>query len=372
MRSHFSHFKQRHFKQLIIPAALVLIAGSLFTSLSCGKRMPPLPPNERVSQRAELTSFQRGDEIILQWQMPARNAPSGSTMFIDRVDIYRLVETAGSPTNLSEEEFAARSVLITTQQMTADDFELKTISYRDKLQFAGQSVRLRYAIRFVNQQGQKAAFSNFVIYEPAANVARPPTSLSFDLSQDSVSLNWLEPKNNVDNTTPPNIIGYNVYRSETAVAPGRLLNESPVTDTRFTDDLFEFDKSYFYFVRAVSLGPNASRVESGESNVISVKTIDTFPPSPPGAITLAATPTRISIFFPANPETDVVGYRIYRSEDQNLPLTQWNLLTDELYELTTYQDDRVESGKTYFYYLTAVDRFGNVSDPSQIVSEKVP
>jgi hypothetical protein len=32
----------------------------------------------------------------------------------------------------------------------------------------------------------------------------------------------------------------------------------------------------------------------------------------------------------------------------------------------------VESGKRYFYRLTAVDRFGNVSPPSESVSDIIP
>jgi fibronectin type 3 domain-containing protein len=86
------------------------------------------------------------------------------------------------------------------------------------------------------------------------------------------------------------------------------------------------------------------------------------------AITLAASPTTISIFFVANPEKDVVGYKIFRSLDQQ----SWQNLTPELLKTTTFQDSKVESGKTYFYYLIAVDRFGNESEKSEIVSETVP
>ena len=39
---------------------------------------------------------------------------------------------------------------------------------------------------------------------------------------------------------------------------------------------------------------------------------------------------------------------------------------------TTFQDENVESGKKYYYYLTAVDQTGNVSPPSEVVSETVP
>jgi fibronectin type 3 domain-containing protein len=87
---------------------------------------------------------------------------------------------------------------------------------------------------------------------------------------------------------------------------------------------------------------------------------------------LAATPTTISIFFATNPEKDVVGYKIYRSEDATLDKAKWTLLTPEALTTNTFQDPKVESGKTYYYYLTAIDKFGNVSEPSEVVSETVP
>ena len=73
-----------------------------------------------------------------------------------------------------------------------------------------------------------------------------------------------------------------------------------------------------------------------------------------------------------NPEKDVVGYKIYRSIDKDLTKDQWTLLTPELLKTNTFQDTKVESGKTYYYYMTATDKFGNVSDLSEVVSETVP
>jgi fibronectin type 3 domain-containing protein len=48
------------------------------------------------------------------------------------------------------------------------------------------------------------------------------------------------------------------------------------------------------------------------------------------------------------------------------------LLTTDLLTRNTYQDTRVETGKTYYYFITATDKFGNTSPPSEIVSETAP
>ncbi len=353
-------------------APLVALALALLTTFSCGKRGVPLPPPERVQQRAEIAAFQRGNQVVLSWKMPARNASPGSVLHIASIDIFRLAEPLSSPLAVSEEEFASRSILIGSIPITNDDFGLKTITYRDTLEFAGQPVRLRYAVRYVNASGQRAAFSNFFLLEPAARVASAPTSLSTSVAQEAVTLSWTAPTQNVDGTTPPNIIGYNVYRSPSAREAGRLLNQTPVSQTSFADRGFEFTKEYFYFVRAVSVGTGGEPVESSESPVVSVKPVDTFAPSAPTAITIAATPTTISIFFPPNLETDIAGYRIYRSTDPDRPKTEWEQLTKELLTPNTFVDDKVETGKTYYYYITATDKFGNVSSPSEVVNETVP
>ena len=353
-------------------APLALLAVVMLSGLSCGKRKPPLPPTERVVQRVEISGFQRGSQVILSWKMPERNASPGNVMHITRADIYRLAEPLTSPQNLSEEEFASRSTLVATLNIRESDFGSKTLNYTDTLQFAGQPARLRYAIRFVNASGQKAAFSNFFLLEPAARIAAAPTSLSAELTQDAVKLDWEAPSANVDGSTPVRLLGYNIYRSGSEEVPGKLLNQTPVSDTNFDDTFFEFDKPQFYFVRTVSVGTGGEPVESSESNILRLLPKDTFKPSPPAAITLAATPTTISIFFATNPEKDIAGYRIYRSEDPNADKATWELLTKELLTANTFQDTRVEQGKTYYYFLTATDKAGNVSDQSEVVSETLP
>lgn len=366
-------FTLKHIKHNRKKAVLAFTLFGLLISLSCGKRKPPLPPVERVFQRVEISGFQRGNKVFIQWTMPARNASDGSLLNINRADIYRLTEAANSATStLSEEDFASRSTLVATNPISDADFARKQLTYTDTLDFAGQAARIRYAIRFVNSSGQKAGFSNFLLIEPTAKIADTPTDLKTELSQTSILLRWNSPAKNIDGSTPPNILGFNIYRIEDEINIQKLLNTKPVTINEYADKFFEFDKNYTYFVRTVSLGSNGEPIESTDSNLVKTTPKDTFPPSPPSAVTVAATPNTISIFFATNPETDVSGYRIYRSTDNNQSKSDWTLLTQQLLTTNTFQDTNVESGKTYFYYLTAVDRFGNVSDFSEVVRETVP
>src|SRR5687767_5282395 len=144
-------------KPLAVKAPIALLTLVMLIGLSCGKRKPPLPPTERVAQRVELTGFQRGSQVILSWKMPEKNAAAGSVLHISRVDIYRLAEPLTSPATMTEEEFASRSTLVATLNIRDTDFN-KSLNHTDTLDFAGQAARLRYALRFVNRAGQKAAF----------------------------------------------------------------------------------------------------------------------------------------------------------------------------------------------------------------------
>ena len=296
---------------------------------------------------------------------------------IRRIDVYRLAEKPGAPLALTEEEFAARSTLVGSvtfeQIQTAGD----TLTYRDVLELAGQPTRLRYALRYVNASGQRAAFSNFVVIEPAARIAQPPTlATPAQVAEDAITLTWTPPAANIDGSTPVNLLGYNVYRldesqNELAQTP---INSSLVSGTTYSDRSFKFGNEYRYVVRSVSLGTGGAQVESLNSNVVPAQPLDKFAPAPPERPSIAPDPSfgRLAIFFAANKETDIAGYNIYRSTDPNLPKPNWTKLNQDLLTRTNFRDDKVESGKTYYYYIVAVDNAGNVSQPSDVASETVP
>jgi hypothetical protein len=331
---------------------------------------------ENVPGRTEeLTGGQRANLVILSWPAPRRNAAAGSVQSIRRIDIYRLAEKPDAPLPLTEEDFANRSTLIGS--VTYDEI-LKAgdkLTYTDRLELAGQPSRLRYALRYVNASGQRAAFSNFFLIEPAAQIADPPRQVGAQTTEKAVELSWQPPTKNIDGTTPPNLLGFNVYRTVVKdtqkVEPARL-NTTPVANPRWSDPGFKFGESYEYFVRSVSLGSGGNPVESLDSDHVAVETRDTFPPSPPGSPSVAPGAGKLAIFFPSNPEADIAGYNLYRSTDPDLPKDKWTKLNDALLTRTTYQDGAVDSGQKYYYYVAAVDQAGNVSQPSEVGSETAP
>lgn len=359
-------------RQLMLLVALCAVS---LAPQQCGKRRPPLPPVERIPQRTELLSgAQRGNQVILSWPAPRRNPGGGSVQSIRRVDVYRVAEKTNAPLPLTEDEFAARATLIGS--VTYDEIKKATddLTYTDSLELAGEPSRLRYAVRYVNEAGQRAAFSNFLLIEPAARVAEPPANLKAEPSETAVVLSWEPPKQNIDGSTPVNLLGYNVYRIDGSQSvPGQTpINQAPVTTPQYQDRTFKFGEKYTYIVRSVSLGTLARPVESLNSNSAEASPVDTYEPAAPTGLSIGPAPGRLSLFFAANSEPDLAGYLIYRSTDPGLQKNRWTLLTPAVSTRTTFTDENVDPGKTYYYYVIAVDATGNKSQPSEVASETAP
>jgi fibronectin type 3 domain-containing protein len=335
-----------------------------------------LPPVERVPQRTELLSgVQRGNQVILSWPAPRRNAPNSSVQSIRRIDVYRVAESPSALLPMTEEEFGARATLIGS--VTYDEIKKSadSLTYVDTLELAGKPARLRYAIRYVNAAGERAAFSNFLLIEPAGKIAEPPRIAKIEqFSETTILIAWEPPQANIDGSTPVNLLGYNVYRvAGSQNEPGQTpINQALINGTQYQDKNFKLGEKYEYVVRAVSLGTEGGQVESLNSNSVEITPVDIYPPSAPERVTIGPALGRLSVFWSASPEPDIAGYYIYRSTDPNLPKDAWTKLTPTLYTRTTFTDENVEVGKTYYYYVVAVDTAGNVSPPSEVISETVP
>src|SRR6185295_12887643 len=142
-----------------------------------------------------------------------------------------------APLGLTEEEFATRSTLIGS--VTYEEIKKggEVLSYTDTLELAGEPTRLRYAIRYVNAAGQRAAFSNFLLLEPAARISQPPTMITTgkELSEEAITVAWQAPAANIDGSTPVNLLGYNIYRltGEQNGEGSQPLNDTAISGTQY-------------------------------------------------------------------------------------------------------------------------------------------
>ena len=62
-------------------------------------------------------------------------------------------------------------------------------------------------------------------------------------------------------------------------------------------------------------------------------------------------------------ERKIIGYHVYRAENEKLPFSLWTRLTDEPIPEGDFDDPAAELGKRYFYKLTQVYGNGTESQP---------
>jgi hypothetical protein len=111
-------------------------------------------------------------------------------------------------------------------------------------------------------------------------------------------------------------------------------------------------------------------LESADSQPVTVTPRDLFPPAAPQGLVAALLPGSgpgaflVDLSWSINLETDLAGYRVYRSEQEG---TRGQLLTPDLLPTPAVRDTSVEPGHRYWYTVTAVDRTGNESAPSAAV-----
>jgi hypothetical protein len=369
------------------PAILPIIA--LLASIvapGCGKVGPPVAPARLAIRTSDLKAVQRGGTVVLNWPAPPVITQPSNRNYIERAEVFRLVERRDGEPVLDPDDFEERSRLVGVVDRAAIEAQVKgrggltfadtiDLSSRDEL----EKIRLRYAIRYVNKRGQEAAFSNTIAVEPGAIVAEPPSRLRIvNLRQDEVGVEWDPPKMNADGSAPALVAGYNVYRQLSGRPPAsEPLNSEPLADPTFTDRRFRYRAEYTYFVRAVSPS-GKGLVESTDSEPVRFVPEDKFAPAAPDPVTLASANGVISLFWPSSSQPDVVGYLVYRSDagqadgenaGKDPDAGDWARLVPQPITTTTFRDDRVVLGKKYFYKVTAIDRFDNESPTSRIVSE---
>ena len=357
--------------------AFIVMLSIAFIGVACGKVGAPVPPSRLSERTDDLAAIQRGASILLSWPPPALVQDASSRSYISRVDIYRLTERRDQEPVLDPDDYADTAQVIGVLDRTTIEAQVKApghLHFTDAVNLTNlkqqANMRLRYAVRYVNKRGQFGSFSNTVVVEPAPAIALPPADLNAKADvQDAITISWSPPATDVDGVTPAFVVGYNIYRRAARRAfGGELLNPEPLTGTSFTDTRFQYLVDYVYFVRSLSQGANGL-VESADSEPLSFTPVDRFAPSAPEPVSIASSNGTISLFWPSSSERDVIGYNVYRSSSADTPEKDWIKLNDQPLTPVTFRDDLVVIDQTYFYKVTAIDRFNNESSRSRAVSE---
>jgi hypothetical protein len=178
----------------------------------------------------------------------------------------------------------------------------------------------------------------------------PPENLRLIGTTDStVGLSW-SPK------AYHSLLGYNLYRSTVAGEHNDPpINGSVITDTVFQDTGLHATEVYYYAVSSV----DTSFVQGCLSPDLEVAV---GRPTAPTGLTAESQKDMVTLSWQHNPEGDVIGYKVYRTED----CTTYAFV-DSVGWQNIFWDHTVTNGIIYYYRITAVDSTQLESFPSDTV-----
>lgn len=368
-------------------ANFLLFFSVFFLSSGCGAPGEPVPPSPPVPVAvADLTAHQAGDGVELVFTLPSKTVSGDKLSASPAVEILRgTLKPDGKPDAKSFRVVYTLPGALVGNYLAAGRLRFTDpISPADTQAHPGEGIA--YLVRARVSPKRASADSNVV----TARVFPVPASLSSvqaQLTETAVNLTWPAPTRTSAGEPLPAVSGYRIYRGEIDphtpmptskdlagtnwISPLALLG--PSDTNRYSDTQFDFGKTYVYVVRSV-ITVNGNEIESGNSEPATVAALDTFPPAAPQALVAALLPGRapgtfaVDLSWSINLETDLAGYRVYRSEQEG---TRGQLITPDLLLVPSVRDNSVVPGHRYWYAVTAVDRAGNESSPSTPVAVEV-
>jgi hypothetical protein len=399
-----------------LPFSIFLILAVLGGCGSPGEpieRKPPVP-----AAISDLSAEQAGNTVVLTFTLPRESLDHRILKEPPDIEIYRGF-SGRSPANTTAAQAATPSLLVTIPSaMVAHYSEQGRIRYTDALKAQDFVPQLNetavYMVRTRASRKQPSPNSNVAglrIY-PAPE---PIQDLKAEIAHSEVELSWTAPQKTLIGPVPP-IKAYAIYRALVASAPAKspapkgtgAESEQPgalqpgavqqkaagvATETReptelkpllmkiaetpspnYEDSQVQYNSTYTYAIRSM-VEYSGEEIESGDSNLATILVRDVVPPSAPQGLVIvlvpaeAQTQAHLDLSWSINPETDIEGYNVYRTEEQGTPGTKLNAA---LLPTPTYSDMSVVAGHRYFYSVTAVDRAGNESSRSSATAGEVP
>ena len=359
----------------------------LLLSGGCGAPGEPTPPSPPIPVAVkDLDAQQIGDAVQLVFTEPAKSTTGERLTDPPAIEILRgTLKADGTPDTKSFRTIETIPGALVGEYRTAEKVQIINRITPDELRgYSGGS--LAYRVRTRASRKRASADSNTVIVR-VRPVPERITSLNATVTEAAVELSWPAPTRTSSGDPLPANSEYRVYRGEidlaSADAAAKDLSEAkwkaPLTflaasqTNRYLDAAFDFGKTYLYTIRTIIL-ENGTPVESSDSGPAIVSPRDIFPPAVPQdlvAAVIVGSPTNaleVNLSWSINTEPDLAGYRVYRSEQKDMP---GQLVTPDLLPSPAYRDTSVQPGHTYWYSVTAVDRSGNESAPCAPVAAEV-
>lgn len=336
-------------------AACLVVAVALVAS--CGRKTDPLTPDSpRPAMVRDLKAVARDAFLFLSWPVPTKNVEGKS---MSPADLFGFrVFRAEIEQDRKRARFHQVAEIALANPAPASVRNGAVFWSDGPLKYG----RL-YAYRVValGMKGDVAPPSLEVRTVPLLSLA-PPRTLKAVGGEQQVGLAWEAVSTRSDGSVFNGFIGYNIYRRDEGGAYTETpLNKEPLRTTSYTDGTAKNDKTYSYTVRAVD-SPALPWKESLDAPEATATPHKVTPPERPTGLTVVPGVGRVFLTWNENKEGDIAGYYLYRSAKSGRDRVRLN---DKPLARTTYSDETVVPGRSYYYVVTAVDLSGNESQPSK-------
>jgi uncharacterized protein len=366
---------------------LVVSAGALLGS--CAAPGLPVPRRPKMPEAvSDLDAHQSGDSIALTFTLPKVTTEGQPLAEPPAIEIYRTFLSPGAPA-VPGKPAAPATLAYTIPPSLVDPYVVEgRVHFVDRLRpedvarFAGgQAV---YSVRTRASKKKDSADSNVVALR-VIPTGEPIHDLAAQVTKTAIELSWTPAEKGASGGAPGSLAGYHIYRAEAPVGTetggaseaklaARMQMIRITASPGYRDSHFEFGHTYIYSVRSVTQVESGS-VESADSGLVVVTPRDTFAPAPPRGLVVVFVPgtaqtlAHLELSWGISPEPDLAGYYVYRIQETGRPGERQN---HDLLLTPVFRDMSVQPGYSYSYTVTAVDRAGNESLPSEAVSAAVP
>ncbi len=365
----------------VLLAAFLLVAG-------CGAPGEPTPPSPPIPVAVtNLNAHQLGDAVLLSFTLPTKSTLGERLTQVPTLEVWR----GGLRPDGTPDPRSFHLVDTVPGTILSSYVQQGEVSFPDPVQAeelrtrTGETVLYRVRTRVSDRKSSQNSNEVTLDLYP---VPQRTSDLKAAVTEKSIQLSWGAPTSTSAGAQLPRIQEYHVYRGEldpasaaaaekdlhAAVWKLPLLQIAVTPKTEYQDASFDFGKTYAYVVRSV-INEAGSLIESGDSLPAILTPKDTYPPAAPQNLAATVLPGPspgtlvVDLSWSINLETDMAGYRVYRSESEN---ARGPLLTPDLVRTPSFPDASVQAGHRYWYTVTAVDLAGNESPASASTLVELP
>lgn len=334
---------------------------------ACGKKGDPMPPPRTMPQAiTDLAVSQRGFEVVLEMTHPRTTVSGLALSPLTEATVYEARRPApeeGAPPPIDPRELVALARPVATlagpELSGAISGDRLTARLRLEEPLAATKEARYYAVRTVATAGEASPWSNVVVLVPRQPPA-PPESLRVTARKEGIDLAW----SLAAGAEAP--IGFHVYRRNAQTTGwGQPISTLPADAAGHLDATARYGERYIYTVRAIASAQPL--IESAPAGEREIDYQDRFAPAPPANLRALGGDGEARLLWEASADADVAGYVVFRED----PGQEFRRVTAEPVAGTEFVDRGLGSKFLFRYKVAAIDRSGNLGEPSAVVEARV-